>query len=277
MKAAPFSYRRAQTLEEALLAGGENARFLAGGQSLLPMMNLRVTWADTVVDLSTLEELRRCRREGDRAFIGAGVTHAMIEDVRIDDPSRGYLPHVAAGIAYRSVRNRGTLGGSLVHADPAADWPTALLALGAEVAVKGAGGERRMPLAEFQRGLMETALEEGEILTGVSVPVLSSRARWSYLKFCRKSGEFAHSIAAMVCDPERGLGEAVLGAAADKPRRLPRLSALLAAGERPGGTELTQAADDDMQEVTGLERASYPFHLHRTMILRAWARLKELA
>ncbi|MDX3904818.1 MAG: FAD binding domain-containing protein [Pigmentiphaga sp.] len=277
MKAAPISYRRASTLDEALAAGGETARFLAGGQSLVPMMNLRLTLADIMIDISNLRELRRCAREGDRIFIGAGVTHAMLEDGKIADPSRGYLPHVAGGIAFRSVRNRGTLGGSLAHADPAADWPAALLALGADAVIRGLGGERRLPLAQFQLGLMETALEPGEILLGVSVPVLSCHARWSYQKFCRKSGEFAHSIAAVVCDPARGLAEVVLGAAGDKPFRLERASALLLGDEPPAAPQMALAVDEDVREATGLAVSSYEFHLHRTMALRACARLREHA
>ena len=275
MKAAPFSYRRAATLDEALAAGGESSRFLAGGQSLVPMMNLRLTLADTMIDISGLPELRRSAGEGDRVFIGAGVTHAMIEDGRIEDPSRGYLRHVAGGIAFRSVRNRGTLGGSLAHADPAADWPTALLALGAEAVIRGAGGERRLPLARFQLGLMETALRPDEILVGVTVPVLSDLARWSYQKFCRKSGEFAHSIAAVVRDPAREVAEVVLGAAGDKPCRLGRASALLAEGRRVDPQQLGQVVDEDVGDATGLAASSYEFHLHRTMVVRACARLQE--
>src|SRR5262245_52302585 len=121
---------------------------MAGGQSLMPMMNLRMTAADRVIDISGIKDLRESRSMGERFFIGSGVTHSMIEDGRVEDPTRGYLRHVAAGIAYRSVRNRGTIGGSLVHADPAADWPTALRALDTVVVIAGPQGERQMPLAD---------------------------------------------------------------------------------------------------------------------------------
>src|SRR5690606_11548791 len=140
-------------------------------QSLLPMMNLRLAMPDTVIDISGSEELRAARHEGDSFFIGAGVTHAMIEDAKVEDVARGYLQHVARGIAYRSVRNRGTLGGSLAHPDPAADWPSALLALDAVAVIRGESGLREMPLRDFQVGLMETGLGEYDILLGVRLPV----------------------------------------------------------------------------------------------------------
>jgi carbon-monoxide dehydrogenase medium subunit len=221
---------------------------MAGGQSLMPMMNLRMALAEHVIDIGGLAALRECRAD----FIGAGVTHAMIEDGRVEDPARGYLRHVASGIAYRSVRNRGTIGGSLAHADPAADWPTALLALGAIAVIEGPRGERQVPLADFQRGLMETALEPGDVLKGVRVPRLSSSARWAYRKFTRKVGEFAHSIAARVVDPKSGIDNLVVGAIGGKPLRLSveRWADELAAAVEPG---------------------SYEFQLYQTMVRRAIA------
>jgi carbon-monoxide dehydrogenase medium subunit len=176
----------------------------------------------------------------------------MIEDGKVEDPTRGYLRHVAAGIAYRSVRNRGTLGGSLAHADPAADWPAALRALDAVAVIEGPQGEREVPLAEFQRGLMETALGGADVLKGVLVPRLSARARWSYRKLCRKVGEFAHSIAAVVVDPALGIDNLVVGAVGGKPVRLSVTS-----------------NDEQLRAALGLEASSYEFQLHRTMVKRA--------
>src|SRR5690606_34252062 len=144
-----------------------------GGQSLLPMMNLRLAWAEQLLDISELPVLKQRERRGDRYFIGAAVTHATLEDQLADDLTQGYVPRVAAGIAYRSVRNKGTIGGSIVHADPAADWPTALRALDTRVRVQGSAGRRQLPLAEFQVGLMETALGDDEIVLGFELPVLS--------------------------------------------------------------------------------------------------------
>jgi aerobic carbon-monoxide dehydrogenase medium subunit len=180
----------------------------------------------------------------------------MLEDGRVEDPTRGYLRHVAAGIAYRSVRNRGTLGGSLAHADPAADWPTALRALDAVAVIEGPQGERQVPLAEFQRGLMETALGPADVLKGVLVPRLSANARWSYRKFTRKVGEFPHSIAAVVIDPALGLSNVVVGAVGGKPLRL--------------GLPFDEGA-----LAAVVERGSYEFQLHRTMVARAIAEAKK--
>ncbi len=270
MKAAPLVYHRAESIAHAIALGGRYdgmAKLMAGGQSLMPMMNLRMSAADQVIDISGIAALRDCHAAGDSYFLGAGVTHAMIEDGRVEDPARGYLRHVAAGIAYRSVRNRGTLGGSLAHADPAADWPAALRALDAVAVIEGPEGEREVPLADFQRGLMETSLATAEVLKGVLVPRLSPAARWSYRKFCRKVGEFAHSIAAVVLDPKLGIANVVVGAVGGRPVRLGKVSARLAQG---------LAVDEDLLRAdlaasSGVEPSSYEFQLHRTIVMRAIA------
>ena len=259
MKAAALTYHRAESIAHAIELVGRydgTAKLMAGGQSLMPMMNLRMSLAEHVIDISGIEDLKKCGEVRDKYFLGAGVTHAMLEDGRVEDPTRGYLRHVAAGIAYRSVRNRGTLGGSLAHADPAADWPAALLALDSIVVIQNAQGERQLPIGEFQRGLMETALGAGEVLKGVLVPRLSAKARWSYKKFTRKVGEFPHSIAAVVIDPVLGISNAVVGAIGGKPLRL----------GLPFGEQHLAAV---------VEPTSYEFQLHRTMVKRAIADAKK--
>ena len=270
MKAAPLSYHRAETIEQALELAARfdgSAKLMAGGQSLMPMMNLRMSIAEHVIDISAIATLRDCRLVEDKFFLGAGVTHAMIEDARVEDPTRGFLRQVAGGIAFRSVRNRGTIGGSLAHADPAADWPAALRALDAIAVIAGPDGEREMPLAEFQRGLMETSLGAAEVLKGVLVPRLSAGARWSYRKFCRKVGEFAHSIGAVVLDPGLGLANVVVGAVGGKPVRLAKACARLAQGSAMN----EQLLRDDLAASTGVDPCSYEFHLHRTIVMRAVA------
>jgi carbon-monoxide dehydrogenase medium subunit len=262
VKAAPLTYHRAETIAHAIeLASRYDgaAKLMAGGQSLMPMMNLRMSVAEQVIDISGIAALRDCHPVKDKFFLGAGVTHAMIEDGRVEDPTRGYLRQVAGGIAYRSIRNRGTIGGSLAHADPAADWPAALRALDAIAVIEGPDGERQVPLAEFQRGLMETSLGAGDVLKGVLVPRLSPGARWSYRKFCRKVGEFAHSIAAVVIDPALGMSNVVVGAVGGKPVRLAKVSAK------------KEVVGEDLAASTGLDPASYEFQLHRTIVMRAVA------
>lgn len=211
MKPVDFDYARPSELEEALaLLAEPNARVLAGGQSLGPMLNLRLAQPAMLVDITAIDMLQEARQENGALFLGACVTHTSIEDGTVPDVTNGALASVAGGIAYRAVRNRGTVGGSLAHADPAADWLTCLSALGAEAVIMGAAGERRVPVAAFMRGAFETVLQAGEILCGVSVPALTESAKWGYYKFCRKAGDFAEAIGAVLQD--RGITRTVLGA-----------------------------------------------------------------
>ncbi len=214
MKAARFKYERATSLERAieLLGSGGFVKLLAGGQTLGPMLNLRLVQPDLLVDVTKLPETTRWSEEPGAVLIGACVSHAAIEDGRVPDPTGGILPKIASGIAYRAVRNRGTIGGSLAHADPAADWLSALSALGAEIVVVGPGGERRVAVAALSTGVFSTVVAEDEVLRAVRVPRLSRHARWGYYKFCRKTGDFAEAIGAVLHDPERGMFRLVIGA-----------------------------------------------------------------
>jgi aerobic carbon-monoxide dehydrogenase medium subunit len=153
----------------------------------------------------------------DAITVGACITTANIEDGRL--PGRGLqmLPAVATHIAYRAVRNRGTIGGSLCHADPAADWAPTLCALGAECFIAGANGRRRLPADQFITGAYQTALAPGEMLEAIQIPRLSARGRCGYYKVCRKAGEFALAIGAVLNDPERGQFRVVIGATQDRP------------------------------------------------------------
>jgi aerobic carbon-monoxide dehydrogenase medium subunit len=220
VKAVNFEYARPGDLPAAiaLAANGDaNVKLIAGGQSLGPMLNLRLLQPDVVIDITAIPELKRFEQKDDALFIGACVTHADIEDGRIPDVTGGAMRAVAAGIAYRAVRNRGTIGGSLVHADPSADWISALAALGAQAVLRGRNGERRVPVEAFMTGALECDLGAGEILAGVEVRRLSRSARWGYYKHCRKSGEFAHAIGVFLHDPERSVCRAVIGATGSRP------------------------------------------------------------
>src|SRR5262249_7334274 len=141
---------------------------------------------------------------------------------------------VAAGIAYRAVRNRGTIGGSLAHADPAGDWPLALAALGAEVMLRGFAGERRTAAARLITAAFTTEIKENEIVTPVLVPKLAAPAGFGYFKFCRKPGEFPDASAAIVVDPERNTTRVYLGALAGPPQPLPELAQRIAEGTLTG-------------------------------------------
>jgi carbon-monoxide dehydrogenase medium subunit len=215
MKAARFEYARPSSCREAsdLLQNSAGAgKVVSGGQSLGAMMNLRLVQPELLVDVRAIEALRACVVESDAVTLGANTTHAEIEDGRVSDPTRGLMPYVAAGIAYRAVRNRGTLGGSLAHADPAADWVNLMTLLGARYRLEGSGGARTVDAADWLRGAFTTALNEDEILASVRIPALSTAARWSYYKVSRKSGEFAEAIAAIIDDPPRKIRRGLIGA-----------------------------------------------------------------
>lgn len=199
MKPAPFDYLRPASLAEAaaILKSEPEAAILAGGQSLTPMLNLRVASAEQLVDITRLTELREIAETADYVAFGALTTHAAIEDRLTPDPSNGLMPRVAAKIAYRAVRNLGTLGGSLSLADPSADWPACLLALDAAAIVVSTARERRIALDDFLVDAYETALQPGEILARVEVPKIGA-ARWGVDKVARKSGAFADSLAIAV-------------------------------------------------------------------------------
>jgi aerobic carbon-monoxide dehydrogenase medium subunit len=215
MKAAPFAYERPADLSAALalLAGAKGVtKIIAGGQSLGPMLNLRLVQPDLIIDIGGLSELRQAERSGDELVIGACITHGDIEDGRIPDVTRGAMQRVAGAIAYRAVRNRGTIGGSLSHADPAADWVSALPALGAKIRLRSLAGSRDLAVEDFITGALESALLPGEIVETIRVPVMRPSARWGYVKACRKPGEFAHAMAAVLIDPELAAARVVIGA-----------------------------------------------------------------
>lgn len=245
MKAASFDYQRPPTLQAAVRAladAGGSAKIMGGGQSLGPMLNLRLTRPQQIVDVSALSELRQVMLEGDLIRIGAAVTHAEIED-GVHALLRGtLLQSVAGGIAYRAIRNRGTLGGSLAHADPAADWVLAAAALAAQIEITAPAGTRRVSMDRFMQGAYTTALADGELLSAVWVPKLGSSARWGYYKFCRKTGEFAEASCAAVFDPGRKLARIVIGALDGAPQTLPGLAAQVArSGAMPARSAIEAA------------------------------------
>ncbi len=274
MKPAPLDYRRARDAEEAIALVAECegfAKFLAGGQTLGPMINLRLAQPDLVVDISRIDALRRVKEESGRIVVGAATPHVAFEDGIIPDAANGLLRRAAAAIAYRAVRNRGTLGGSLAHADPAAEWPAVMLALGATVHIHGAEGRRAIPAEELARGAMTTTLADDELIEAVAIPRLSPTARWGLYKRCRKVGEFAHSLCAVVLDPERGLSRAVIGAIGGAPRQLEDTSRLLGGigAWRDGREAEVRAAYEADIDAMGLVFDEYDRHVHGLAVIRA--------
>lgn len=248
MKPAPFEFVACRDMAQALtlLADGDGlAKPCSGTQSLGPMLNLRLAQPTMLIDLSRLQALRTSALQADVLRIGAAVTHAHIEDGELPDVTCGLLPAVAAGIAYRAVRNRGTVGGSLAHADPAADWVTTMCLLDAGMLLQGPGGERRVPAHRFFEGPFTTALRSDELIVAVEVPRFSAGARWAYRKACRKPGEFAEAIAAAWVDPVRGIARVTLGALHCMPRVFDGQQALDALRQPAGVARLLDEAGVD--------------------------------
>ena len=213
MKPAPFEYCRPTTLAEAGAMLTPGARLIAGGQSLGPLLNFRLARVSRLVAIAGLAELWRVQETPQDLLLGAGLTHAAIADGRTPDLGDRWLAKIADKIAYRAVRNRGTIGGSLAHADPSADWLVTLTALGGFVLTwRGRGPGRAIPLESFVTGPLSNTLEPGEIVQAVRLPRPGPAARWGYFKACRKPGELAHAMAAFFDDPQRGVRRAAIGA-----------------------------------------------------------------
>jgi carbon-monoxide dehydrogenase medium subunit len=212
---APFQYTRPTTVEEALQAiasGGEDVKILAGGQSLLPVMRLRLAAPETVVDIGRIPELRGVRDDGDAIVIGAMTTHS---DVLADPLVAEHAPLIAQAtetVADRQVRHRGTFGGALAHADPAGDLPAVALALDAEFVVAGPGGRRTVPAREFFVDYLTTALGEGELLVEVRIPKLAGSWGMHYEKFNRVAQAWSIvGVAAAVRREDGHIAEARIG------------------------------------------------------------------
>lgn len=275
MKAASFALERPCDLGLALDLLAEPVgvvKVLAGGQSLGPMLNLRLVEPALVVDIAGIDELRRFDREGDTLVIGACVTHADIEDGRAPDVGTDMLARVASGIAYRAVRNRGTIGGSLSHADPAADWVSALSALGAEIEIASRAGRRRLPIERFVTGALQTALQPDELLVAVRLKGVSASARFGYVKHARKIGEFAHAIGAVLIDPERGVARAVIGAIDAAPVVFDQMTALLRGADSARDFDRGVA---DAALVTAGVSDPVDRHVHVEMLRRAFVQAYE--
>ena len=207
MKPAAFRYHQPRTLEEALdllAKHGEAARPIAGGQSLVPMMNLRMAQPAELVDLCALEGLRTLREVDGWLEIGAMVRHHDIETSPLVAVRCPLLAQVAGTIGHYAIRQRGTMGGSLAHADPAAQWPLLALTLQAELNLVGPRGRRRVAARDFNLGLMTTALQADELLESVRFPVCAPGEGGGFQCFARRAGDFAIVAAAVSLRIERG-------------------------------------------------------------------------
>jgi aerobic carbon-monoxide dehydrogenase medium subunit len=241
MKAPRFDYARVRTVDEAvalLVQHGDGARILAGGQTLLATLNLRLSEPALLVDITGIQELQGMARRGNRLWIGALATHAGIESSPLVAECAPLLAAAAPHIAHRAIRNAGTWGGSLAYADPAAEWPACLLALEGEVHLQGPRGRRTVPARSFFRAILTTAMEPDEVLLGAEVPVATAADWYGFDELARRRGDYAAAGVAVAARfdgtvaRQVNLGLLALGTTAV---RAPRTEALLA------GKELTPA------------------------------------
>ena len=190
---APFTYQRASSVADALdlaAAGGEDAKYLAGGHSLVPLMKLRLAVPDPLIDIGRIAELSFVREEDGHFVVGALTTHGEVASSRVLAAGLPLLAHAAGQIGDPQVRHCGTIGGSLAHADPAADLPAVMLALDATLVAAGPSGTREIPVAGFFTGLFETTLEPGELLTEIRIPKPAAPG-WSFQKFSKRGIDWA--------------------------------------------------------------------------------------
>ena len=196
MKPAPFEYAKPGSLEEVfdlLDRHGDDARILAGGQSLLPTLNMRLSEPVVLIDITGMDELRGIAATGDMLRVGALARHSEIKASRDVAEFTPLLSQAVSFVAHPAIRNKGTFGGSLALADPAAELPACVVALDARMVIAGGKGERKVAAADFFLGLYETVLKPGELLVAVEIPVQRPGYRSGFSEFARRSGDFAIS------------------------------------------------------------------------------------
>jgi aerobic carbon-monoxide dehydrogenase medium subunit len=277
---AKFEYTKPGSVDEAVRAladGGEDAKVIAGGQSLLPLLRLRLAYPELLVDVGGLGELRGVRDEGDTLWIGALTTHDEVVRDPLIGQHCGLLAEAAGMVADPAVRHRGTLGGSLAHGDPAGDLPAVILALDATMTARGPGGERAIGAGEFFRDYLTTALEPTEILTGLRVPKLGPGWGYRYEKFHLTAQAWAIvGVAAVARRADGHVADARIGLTnmGVVPIRARAAEAAVAGAEAsPQGLRpAAERADEGTQPPSDLHGGSdYRRHLARVLTARALA------
>ena len=249
MKPAPFMYARPGSVEEALAllqTGGDDAKVLAGGQSFVPLLNLRIASVDAVVDLNRLSELAYIKRDTDTLCIGAMTRHRQVEVSEEVQAAQPLLARAAAEVGHLAIRNRGTIGGSLVHADPAAEWPLVAVTLDAQFVVRSHESTRTIAAREFFRGPLMTAIESNEILCEVRFPLAPPGAVWGFQELCRRPGDFAIvAVACLLSLDHSGTCSAValaVGGAHATPLHIPDVGTVIS-GSKGEDAVITEAAE----------------------------------
>lgn len=281
MKPAPFEYHRPDTIEDAvnLLAElGDDAKILAGGQSLVPMLAMRLAYFDHLIDITRLGELQGIELRGDELWIGAGTTEAAVGSNRVVREAVPLLTRVTPFVGHFQIRNRGTLGGSIAHADAAGEYPAVALTLDAVMEVLSPRGRREIAAADFFAGLWETTMASDEVLTAVRFPVWSGRSGLGVAEFARRHGDFAiaGALVAVARDDDNRVSRCSIGLLGLGSTVRRATAAELAVLGRPVG-ELTPD-DIGRAAMTGLDdvpndlqgSAEYRIKVGATMAARAW-------
>jgi carbon-monoxide dehydrogenase medium subunit len=265
---APFEYWRVGTVEEAIqaLSDGPDAKLLAGGHSLLPLMKLRLARPSLLVDISRLEELKYVKEDGDRVSIGALTRHHDVANSEVLQELCPIVSYAAGEIGDPQVRHVGTIGGSVAHADPASDMPSVLVALDAEMVVRGPGGVRSVGAGGFFKGLFEPDLATDEVLIEIRVPKTTGRG-WSYLKFHRRAQDWA--LVGVAALAQNGAGPSVaLTNMADRPVRATGVEDELAGGADPAVAS-QRAAEGTSPPTDAFASAEYRLELVKVLVRRA--------
>ncbi|HWF81670.1 MAG TPA: xanthine dehydrogenase family protein subunit M [Streptosporangiaceae bacterium] len=261
---ASFTYKRARSADEAvalIAEHGDEAKYLAGGQSLLPLMKLRLAAPETLVDVGRLDELSYISDQDSHISIGALTSHHELATSELLSRELPLLAYAAAQVGDPQIRHRGTIGGSLAHADPAADLPAVALALDATLVARGPAGVREIGAHDFFLSLFETALQPGELLTEIRVPK-PAQAGWSYQKFTKRAIDWA-----IVGVAVQG-GNVALVNMAQTPVRAGMVEQALAAGAGPG--EAAERAADATSPADDLNATTdYRKHLAKVLVRRA--------
>ena len=271
---ASFEYELADSVDHALqlLAADEDAKLLAGGHSLVPAMKLRIARPSKLVDIGRLTDLAYVRDAGEQLAIGALTRHKAVRDDPLLQEHCPIVSTTAGLIGDPQVRHRGTIGGSLAHGDPASDLPTVMLALGAELVVRGADGDRTVPAAEFFSGVFETAASApGHMLVEIRVPKLGDSTGWSYLKFRRRAQDWAVVGAAAVVRHDNGsVSEAAVALTnmGGTPLRAATVEEALAGGSSTADAAAHAAEGTDPSSDT-TATAEFRQHLARVLTRRA--------
>jgi aerobic carbon-monoxide dehydrogenase medium subunit len=279
MKPPPFEYFAPSSVDECvalLTEHGEDAKLLAGGQSLVPLMNLRLAAPEVLIDLNGVGELARIERDNVQLVVGAMTRHRDVASSSVVREACPLLAEAAALIGYPAIRNRGTIGGSVSHADPAAELPCVTTTLDAEMVVVGPGGRRSILARDFFAGHFTTVLEPSELLLEVRFPVRTEGSGSNFNEFSRKSGDFALVAVAVQLPGNAGSAHPAIGVAGvgDRPWRAESAERLLAGGER--SDELLQQAADAVgaqarEHGEGHADNDYRGHVAATLARRALA------